>query len=285
MAHDLDLAPSQHWFCTAVATILFTSSLCSTLFILSMTFERFYSIIRPHKAASFNTVKRAKTTILCIIMFSVIYNFPNWFVTSDDGESRNCVPYALAMDSIHGQMYYWASNVLSTFLPFVLLLIMNSVIIYTLSKRSKSAKITRTRGKGKYQGQGQSQGHNEGPSTKTKNSETQIFILLLLITFAYLIFNTPAYMFYLYAQIVGYKQSPYGFAAYYLFFSVSQKTLYTNYGINFYLYVMSGQKFRTDLVILLKSIFGCRLCKKPASHVSTSQSSGLNTSMDNVSAA
>ena len=33
-----------------------------------MTFERFYSIIRPHKAASFNTVKRTKITILIIVI-------------------------------------------------------------------------------------------------------------------------------------------------------------------------------------------------------------------------
>ena len=59
-------------------------------------------------------------------------------------------------------------------------------------------------------------------------------------------------MFYLYAQLMNYKKTPYGFAAYYLFFSVSQKTLYTNYGINFYLYVISGKKFRTDLINLLK---------------------------------
>ena len=120
MAHDVDLAPSQFWFCSAIVTVLFTSSTCSTLFILSMTFERFHSIIRPHKAASVNTVKRAKITILCIVIFSIVYNFPNWFITSDDGESRNCTAYAFALNSLHGIIYYWSSNILSYFLPFVI---------------------------------------------------------------------------------------------------------------------------------------------------------------------
>ena len=275
MAHDVDLAPTQLWFCRAAAAMVFTSSLCSTLFLVGMTFERFYSIIRPHKAALFNTVKRAKISVVCIIVFSIVYNFPHWFVTSDDGESRNCVLFASARKSLYGIIYYWVSNILSYFLPFVILLIMNSVIIHTLNKRMKSMKITKRRG-GQLEGQGQS----EGQSGKTKTSEIQVFVILLLVTFAFLILNSPPYMYYLYAQLVDYKKSPYHFAAYYLFFSVSQKSRYTNYAINFYLYVMSGQKFRTDLVILLKSMFGCLTCKKPVNEFSISQSSSLNTSIE-----
>ena len=33
----------------------------------------------------------------------------------------------------------------------------------------------------------------------------------------------------------------------FMFYHVGEKTYYTNYGINFFLYVMSGHKFRTDL--------------------------------------
>ena len=52
-------------------TVLFVSTHSSTFFIISLTFERFYSIIRPHKAASFNTIRRAKIIIICIVI--IIY--------------------------------------------------------------------------------------------------------------------------------------------------------------------------------------------------------------------
>ena len=39
---------------------------------------------------------------------------------------------------------------------------------------------------------------------------------------------------------------------YHLVFHISQKSYFTNYGINFFLYVISGQKFRSDLVSLFK---------------------------------
>ena len=67
----------------------------STFFILSMTFERFYSIIKTHKAASFNTVKRAKIIILCTVMISVVYYLPHIFITSSEG--RRCGAFGKAM--------------------------------------------------------------------------------------------------------------------------------------------------------------------------------------------
>ena len=101
---DLDFPPNQDWHCTLVMTVMFTSIMCSTLFIMSMTFDRFYSIIRPHKAASFNTIKRAKITIACIILFSICFNLPNLYQTVAEG--RSCIPNGKGMESVHGQFYY-----------------------------------------------------------------------------------------------------------------------------------------------------------------------------------
>ena len=75
--HHVDMPPDHNWHCKIGHTVLFTSTFCSTFFILSMTFDRFYSIIMPHKAASFNTVKRAKFTVMCIILFSILYHIPH----------------------------------------------------------------------------------------------------------------------------------------------------------------------------------------------------------------
>ena len=243
MAHGVNFPPNQFWYCTLIIGIYFSSTMCCTLFILCMTFERFYGIIRPHKAASFNTLRRAKRRIGCIITVSIFYNVPHFFISSVKGSQ--CVPYGKALQEIYGQIYNWLSYVLSFVLPFMLLLIMNVVIIHTLHKRSMSHIV-------KSEIQGQVKGHNEGQSSKMKSSENQIFITLLLVTFAYLIFTTPGYMMFLYSNIVDVEQSAYTLAGWHLFFSVGQKALYTNHAINFFLYVMSGQKFRTDLIGLFK---------------------------------
>ena len=85
------ITSNRYWYCAIGITINRPSNMCSALFILAMTFDRFHSIIRPHKAASFNKVKRAKITILCIVLFSMTYNCPHTFINADQG--GQCVPY------------------------------------------------------------------------------------------------------------------------------------------------------------------------------------------------
>ena len=235
MVIDMDMLPSQRWHCSLVSFSLFLTALCSTLFILNMTFERFYSIIRPHKAASFNTVKRAKVTILCIVLFSIIYNLPHLFTTAVDG--RTCKHYLKYLHLLHVQVYYWLSLFIQFALPFLSLLIMNSVIIHTLRTRSLG---TKTRSEG------------QGQTFKVKSQEKQIYIMLLLVTFGFMILTTPTYIVIYYVSFWYYQASAQDLALYYLLYNVAQKTYYTNYALNFFLYVISSQKFRSDLVGLFK---------------------------------
>ena len=202
-------------YCNITIPMFFTATLCSTLLILSMTFDRFYSIIRPHKAASFNTIKRAKITIFCIFVFGVVFNIPHWFTTFNIGWL--CLPFGnkVVMAKSYSQFYYWASFVLQFAFPFVTLLMMNSVIINTLRNRIKNIKTD--------EGQGQ------GQSIRTKNSsEKQVFAILLLVTFGFLILSTPMYVFFLLNLIVDFSESPKLFAIQHLYSNGAQKLHFTN---------------------------------------------------------
>ena len=150
------------------------------------------------------------------------------------------------MDKVIGQIYYWILFVINFALPFVLLLIMNTVIIKTIRSNSKFRQTLDISKSKRDSGQGQSEGH----VSKIKKSEMLIFAILLLVTFAFLILTTPTYVLVLYIMFVDYTKSPKDFAGFHLFYNVGHKTYYTNYGINFFLYVMSGQKFRKDLMHL-----------------------------------
>ena len=171
--YGLAMRDSPSVFCEPVSTILFMSSMYSTLLILSMTFDRFYSII-----------------------------------------------------SSHGELYYWPSFILNFVLPFCCLLIMNSFIIHALRKRY----LKFTAKKMSNEGQGQ----DGGQSSKNGASERQIYVILLLVT---------PYMYVLVLHIlsVDYNKSAYSYAAYYLSYQIVQKSYFTNYGINFFLYVTSGK--------------------------------------------
>ena len=198
------------------------------------------TVIRPHKAASFNTVKRAKLTIFNIIICSVLYNILHLFISSNN--NWECLPYGRAMGKPYGQIYYWLSFVVNFALPFVLLLGMNSVIIHKIRIRPIAASTNQN-----------DQLEGKLKNSKPKTSDSQMFAILLLVTFGFLILTTPAYIFFLSVMTINFFSSPQRFAGYFLFYNVGHKLQNTNHGINFFLYVISGHKFRTDLVKLFKS--------------------------------
>ena len=88
-----------------------------------------------------------------------------------------------------------------------------------------------------------------------KSLEKQIIIMLLLVTFGFLILMTPSYGMTFYTLFVDFSSSPKLYAGFILFISIGEKTFYTNFGINFYLYVISGSKFRSGLLKLFQNLF------------------------------
>ena len=65
-------------------------------------------------------------------------------------------------------------------------------------------------------------------------------MILLLVTFSFLVLTTPSYMLFLFNVIVDFNKSTEYKAGFSLFYTVSQKTWFTNNAINFFLYILSG---------------------------------------------
>ena len=266
--HHVDFPPDQFWHCTCAMTAFMSASMCSTYLTISMTFERFYSIIQPHKAASFNTVKRAKKTISCTVVSSITFSIPHVFITAVSG--KGCIPYLGGLKATYGLLYYWISLIVHFIFPFISLLVMSSVIIHTLRNRT----IIRPRAD-----QGQVQGQNESHQPKMGSSERHIFVTLLLVTFAFLILSTPSYVF-LFLMIDTTKRTPISTAIFHLFLQVAGNMHYTNSGINFFLYVLSGRKFRADLLRLFQSKNSGHQANASAS---SSSAQGTNLTMWRIS--
>ena len=165
-----------------------------------------------------------------------MFNIPHLFTTAVEG--RQAVPLGRGMDKIPELFYYWLSFVVIFVLPFVLLLIMNSFIIHILRRRTHS-------------GISDQPGDTQ-PGNKIKKSEMQIFAILLLVAFSFLILSTLTFVFTLYVMLVDFGKTAQSLAGFHLFYNIGHKTHFTNCGINFFLYVISGQKFRTDLRNLFK---------------------------------
>ena len=169
----------------------------------------------------------------------MIYNSPHAFITSD--EAGQCVPYGKAMNLLIGQIYNWLSYTTNFVLPFCLLLFTNSVIIQVLHKRSISGIMM-----------SEEKDQKRSQILRMKKSERQIFVILLLVTFGFLILTTPAYAGILYVDFVDFAKIPLFPCPIPIVLQFSTKVVLHKLWNYFYLYVISGKKFRTDLINLLK---------------------------------
>ena len=189
-------------------------------------------------------LKELKITIVYIILFSSAFNIPYLFIITTNG--AYC---ATDLSESGKKLFMWLSYIVQFIIPFLSLLSMNSVIIHTLRNRSL-LKMTNVNAKSQSQGQSQNQG--QGHISNNKSTERQIYVLLLLVAFSFFILISPYYAFQLCTFSVDFTKSPKTFAVMSIFFQIMHKLYFTNNAINFFLYVISGQKFRKDLMNLFK---------------------------------
>ena len=90
---------------------------------------------------------------------------------------------------------------------------------------------------------------------------------LLLITFGFLVLSTPSNVF-LILMTDRSPKSPFTAAVYHLLLQIAGKMNLTNSGVNFFMYVLSGKKFQSDL----GKLFKCYNQRNSATLASTSTS-------------
>ena len=173
--HNIDMPPNQLGHCIIFVYVTTSAVLCSTYILITMTFERLCSIVWPLKAAALITVKKARIIIVCLFVFWFSYCIP--FIFIGDYKGRSCVPNRFASITPLAALYYWLTQILMFIFPFTVLLTMNSIIIHTLKKRSKT-KLSKL--VSPWQG-----------DCQNSKIEKQVFTMLLLVTFMYLILSFP----------------------------------------------------------------------------------------------
>ena len=214
-----------------ISGLIFLSALQNETFqVLAMTLDKYIAIRWPHKAAMYSTPERAKMTTVCLYIFTFIYNIPHLFLSGMIGEL--CVSYGIS--SIFSKVHSWLSFVLNAIIPFTLLIHMNFVIMKTVRNSRKMFRKNDV---------------NTGMDSRQnfmKSAENQLTIMLLLVTTLFFIFLCPTYVRFIYL-LLAQPDTPFAYANSVILFEVTYKLYTSNSGLNFFLYCISGKKFRNDL--------------------------------------
>ena len=224
------------WECKVLAYLVNFCIQTSTYLVLAMTIDKYVAIKWPHKAATYSTPTRTISISLGVIVFALCYNIPHLF--SSNLIKNLCVGYALG--GTITKVYSWISFLVNFINPFSMLIHMNYAIIKAVRNSWKMFRTNTAIGSSK---------NTQGMDTQQRNiksAENQLTIMLLLVTMLFLILLFPAYIRFIYSTFVG-RETPVKFATSVLMFEVTHKLYNTNNGINFFLYCISGKRFRNDL--------------------------------------
>ena len=246
------------WECRIAAYLDNLTLQCATYQVLAMTFDKYVAIKWPHRSAIYSTPRRTKVIILTVILSVVIYNLSHLYTTAVVAGA--C--YGYSVKSILTKVFSWFTIVINAVIPFTLLIHMNYVIVKTVKN---SRKIFRNSvGSAKQ----------EIREKTMKTAENQLTTMLLLVTTLFLILLLPTYIRFIYVAFVS-PDTPSKFATSMLLSEISYKLYVTNSGINFFLYCVSGQKFRNDLKEIV-------CCIRRSSSCSTSEESYFHTNTSSI---
>ena len=238
--------------CKFNAWLLHAVSFAAVIFMFSMTVDRFLCICFPIKARNLCVVPRARKVIIITPIITALYTLPYAF-TAEQAGKMTCL--AVATNNKLAVAYNWLNVFLASVVPFVGLLTMNGLIIYRIRKRSKLAvSVSRSEDlstNGTAEESVATIGQPQRSSTK-QDRNNQLTVMLLLVTFTFLLLTLPQYIRYVVAAVTTYWKTPHDYAEFILLAHVSNRCFYINSAVNFFLYCMSGSRFRKDVRDLLR---------------------------------
>lgn len=225
--------------CQLVYMLGTASQMYSNWILVAMTAERFIAIWFPFQVKKFCTRKNAVSVLVVLLIFFIIANVQFLFTfeeVPDPFMSWNCQPKKKFQEFIQF-VWYWIDGALYAIIPIIIILILNSLIIYAVRKSSKSHLHLTNR----------IQNLNEKIS-----QQKQITTMLLTTSIMFILLIMPNCVFFIAREYWTWKETPLGNAQYYLVYQLVFLLSDLNHAVNFYLYCFSGRKFRQkfkDLIL------------------------------------
>ncbi|XP_076458315.1 uncharacterized protein LOC143292032 [Babylonia areolata] len=132
-----------------------------------------------------------------------------------------------------------------SFIPFLSLLTLNLLIIIQLKRSSKfSSQFTEGQG-------GNNMNESAVGDTKKAKANTNITLMLLMVSFTFLVLTSPIVILFLYQRYYRRPKTNAERAHYRIILVVLESFMFSNHAVNFFLYSISGRRFRHELKLLL----------------------------------
>ena len=259
-----DLRDQFDWSCKVITMVGYTMSVYSVWLLIAVTVERYIVIVHSLHAATMCTRSRAIKVIMGIFIL-VLTLHVHFLVTihlRDFPTQGMLCTSKLDYEFFVINMWPWIDAILYSLLPFVVIILLNSLIIHKVIHAQRNRQTIST---------------SKSAQSDNRESSTKLTVLLLTISFTFLITTLPMNAMIIAIAIKGSYASSYEEASKFrLGQTISTLLMYTNHGINFYLYLLTGQKFRQELVAMFRECMSCVKARVVRSETDT-QTAGVSS--------
>ena len=232
--------------CKLVTFLIYVSGVLSAWTLVAMTAQRAVCVLFPHRANVLCTVGKSQAIVISMVFFIVAIHTHILYgvhIGMHDGHKR-CVIRS-DYEAFFQEIWTWVDVLIFSLLPWLCLAVSNSLLVWKLRLSLREAKLSL--------GSGQADRINDRRKKATSISITLIAVstAFLVLTFPMSFYQIVSFMFWMNESIHALRSSR---IAYYIR-QISYPLWYANSCINFYIYCLTGSKFRREAKQILMCVF------------------------------
>ena len=225
---EIDIFTFSDFGCTVALFVIYTSMQCSSWILVELTLERYLKTNFPFWYIRNITVKKV-IVLLTITFIILVFMNCHFFFTTKNGQ-KSCGD--LDQNDFESNVYVFIDLCLLSLFPTVLLIFMNIAISKVLwqSNSFKEQSASGQRGTRNY-----------------RHYSVKVTRMLLICSCYFILATMPVSIIFIVRATIGIDS---------VHFDLAEGLLYvfqfSNYAINFFLYLFANARFRRDLVKTLK---------------------------------
>ncbi|BFZ12148.1 hypothetical protein BsWGS_15187 [Bradybaena similaris] len=236
----MDIRDKHILVCKGHTWLLYVSLYVSAWLLVFMTLERTFSACVPHRVNMFCTKRRACCLIVFIVVFQACmqshFLFGMTLQYSDEKNTQECQPSAGDYNTFVHDIYPFVDLVLLSLIPFVCVILGNVIIIWkTFLSLKTAAELNLTSEKG---------------ATLRRRRASSMTLILICLSTLFLLTTSPTCVYNMWERGETAKaamKTSIGVARTELAWASVNIIMYCNNTFNFYLYCLSGRKFRNEI--------------------------------------
>ncbi len=243
-----DVRDSNDWACKVISFLGYALSDYSGWLIIAVTAERWLAVCLPLRATRFctreNAVRVVTALFITLLLINCHFFWTVHIVHIPHGE--DFIPHCEAADQFRtliDAVWPWVDAFIYSFLPFVTILLLNTLIIRKVMRAKHNRRVLQFCGRGKTL-------EVQQPFSATDSG--RITIMLLTVSFSFLVTTLPMNVTLIATRFLAPNIQDLGvMVVYRLVRTIMELLMYVNHSINFYLYCAAGRKFRDQIVRLV----------------------------------